>query len=186
MDGVPRSLNVEYYARVIKEKAVLRRLILSSAKIIQDSYDEKMDADELLGEAQESIIDVAEQRIKQGFEPLGQLTQPALAIIEKHRGRNDPVTGVPSGFRDLDQLTLGFQPSELVIVAARPSMGKTALCLNIAQHVGLKTDYVRRLLLHGDVQGIAGHAHALRRRPGRHQGRPHGLPQRPGARAACA
>ena len=141
MDGVPRSLNVEYYARVIKEKAVLRRLIWSSAKIIQDSYDEKMDADELLSEAQESIIDVSEQRIKRGFEPLGQLTQPALAIIEKHRGRNDPVTGVPSGFRDLDQLTLGFQPSELIIVAARPSMGKTALCLNVAQHVGLKTDY---------------------------------------------
>jgi replicative DNA helicase len=141
MDGVPRSLNVEYYARVIKEKSVLRRLIWSSAKIIQDSYDEKMDADDLLSEAQESILDVSEQRIKKGFEHLGNLTEPALSIIEKHRGRNDPVTGVPSGFRDLDRLTLGFQPSEMIIVAARPSMGKTALCLNIAQHVGLKTDY---------------------------------------------
>lgn len=141
MDGVPRNLNVEYYARIIKEKSVLRRLIWSSAKIIQDSYDEKMDADELLGAAQESILDVAENRIKKGFDPLGQLTQPALAIIEKHIGRDDPVTGVPTGFRDLDQLTLGFQPSELIIVAARPSMGKTALCLNISHYIGLKTEY---------------------------------------------
>lgn len=140
LDGVPRSLNVEYYARVIKEKAVLRRLIWSSAKIIQDSYDEKMDADDLLNEAQESILDVSDQRIKKGFELLGDLTRPALSIIEKHMNQDDPVTGVPSGFRDLDQLTLGFQPSELIIVAARPSMGKTALCLNISQYVGLKTD----------------------------------------------
>ncbi len=140
LDGVPRSLNVEYYARVIKEKAVLRRLIWSSAKIIQDSYDEKMDADDLLNEAQESILDVSDQRIKKGFEPLGDLTRPALSIIEKHMNQDDPVTGVPTGFRDLDQLTLGFQPAELIIVAARPSMGKTALCLNISQYVGLKTD----------------------------------------------
>ena len=140
LDGVPRSLNVEYYARVIKEKAVVRRLIWSSAKIIQDSYDEKMDADDLLNEAQESILDVSDQRIKKGFELLGDLTRPALSIIEKHMNQDDPVTGVPTGFRDLDQLTLGFQPSELIIVAARPSMGKTALCLNISQYVGLKTD----------------------------------------------
>ena len=140
LDGVPRSLNVEYYARVIKEKAVLRRLIWSSAKIIQDSYDEKMDADDLLNEAQESILDVSDQRIKKGFELLGDLTRPALSIIEKHMSQDDPVTGVPSGFRDLDQLTLGFQPAELIIVAARPSMGKTALCLNISQYVGMKTD----------------------------------------------
>jgi replicative DNA helicase len=141
VDGVPRSLNVEYYARVIKEKAIIRRLILSSARIIQAGYDEKMDTDDLLGEAQAAIIDVSEQRIKQGFVPLRDITPPALKIIEDHRGRDNPVTGIPTGFHDLDRLTLGFQPSEMIIVAARPSMGKTALCLNISQHIGLKTDF---------------------------------------------
>ncbi|MCX6559839.1 MAG: replicative DNA helicase [Candidatus Aminicenantes bacterium] len=141
VDGVPRSLNVEYYARVIKEKAVLRRLIFASARIIQAGYEEKMDPDDLLGEAQAAIIDASEQRIKQGFIPLREIAEPALKIIEEHRGKNNAVTGVPTGFPDLDRLTLGFQPSEMIIVAARPSMGKTALCLNISQHVGLKTNY---------------------------------------------
>jgi replicative DNA helicase len=141
MDGVPRSLNVEYYTQVIREKALLRRLITSSAKIIQDSYEERMEPDELLGEAQTSILDVSEQRIKKGFMPIGELTGPVLAEFEKNRGREDLVTGVPTGFRDLDALTLGLQKSELIIVAARPSMGKTAICLNIAQHVGMNTPY---------------------------------------------
>jgi replicative DNA helicase len=140
MDGVPRSLNVEYYARVIKEKALLRRLILSSAKIITSSYEEKEDADELLNEAQASILDVAEERTRQGFVPLAELTPKTMEIIERLAERREAVTGVPSGFDDLDRLTAGFHPSELVIIAARPSMGKTALCLNISQHVGLKTD----------------------------------------------
>jgi replicative DNA helicase len=141
VDGVPRSLNVEYYARVIKEKAVLRQLIFASARIIQAGYDEKIDPDDLLGEAQAAIIDASEQRIKQGFVPLGEITHPALKVIEEHRGNNNIVTGIPTGFADLDRLTLGFQKSEMIIVAARPSMGKTALCLNISQYIGLKTDY---------------------------------------------
>jgi replicative DNA helicase len=140
MDGVPRNLNIQYYAQIIKEKAMLRRLIWSSAKIIASSYEEKEDADELLNEAQASILDVSEQRLRKGFLPLSEITTPALKIIEKHVGRDDPVTGVPTGYRDLDKLTLGFQPAELIIVAARPSMGKTALCLNMSQYVGLKTD----------------------------------------------
>jgi replicative DNA helicase len=141
MDGVSRSQNVEYYTQVIREKALLRRLIWSSAKIIQDSYEEKMDPDELLGEAQTSILDVSEQRIKKGFLHIGDLTGEALKEFEKNRGRDELVTGVPTGFRDLDLLTLGLQRSELIIVAARPSMGKTAICLNIAQHVGMSTPY---------------------------------------------
>ncbi len=140
MDGVPRNLNVEYYAKVIKEKALLRRLILSSAQIISASYEEKEDADELLNAAQTAIIDVSEQRTRQGFIPLGALTGPAMAMIEKLAERREAVTGVDTGFRDLNKITAGFHPAELVIVAARPSMGKTAICLNMAQHVGLRTD----------------------------------------------
>jgi replicative DNA helicase len=141
MDGVPKSPNVEYYAQIIKEKALLRRLIMSSAKIISASYEQKEDADDLLNEAQASIIEVADQRIRPGFIPVSRLTEPTLEMIQKLSARKEAVTGVPSGFRSLDSLTSGFHPSELVIIAARPSMGKTALALNIAQHAGMRTDY---------------------------------------------
>jgi len=138
MDGVPKNLNVEYYARIIKEKALLRRLILSSAQIITSSYEQKEDADELLDAAQAAILDVAEERTKQGFLPLSELAGSTMEMIERLAERREAITGVPSGFRDLDNLTAGFHPQELVIVAARPSMGKTALCLNITQYIGLK------------------------------------------------
>src|SRR5512135_1625978 len=123
LDGVPRNLNVEYYAQIIKEKALLRRLILSSTRIIQDSYEQKEDADELLNAAQAAIVEVAEQRIKPGFRPMSQLTGPTLEMIQVMVDRKEAVTGVPTGFRYLDSLTAGFHPSELVILAARPSMG---------------------------------------------------------------
>jgi len=141
MDGVPKSLNVEYHARIIKEKSLLRRLILSSAKIINSSYEQKEDADQLLNEAQRAIIEVAEQRIKPGFVSIGTLTEPTLEIINVISQRKEAVTGVPTGFRDLDNLTSGFHNSEFIVIAGRPSMGKTALSLNIAHYVGIKTDY---------------------------------------------
>ncbi|MCX6572545.1 MAG: replicative DNA helicase [Candidatus Aminicenantes bacterium] len=140
LDGVPRNLNVEYYVQIIKEKALLRRLIMSSSRIIQESYEQKEDADELLNAAQAAIVEIAEQRIKPGFRPMSQLTGPTLEMIRETAARKEAVTGVPSGFRYLDAMTAGFQPSELIILAARPSMGKTALGLNISHHVGLKTD----------------------------------------------
>jgi replicative DNA helicase len=140
MDGVPKSLNVEYYAQIIKEKALLRRLIISSAKIITASYEQKEEADDLLNEAQAAIIEVAEQRIRPGLVPVRALTAPTLDMIRRFAERKEAVTGVPSGFRSLDGLTAGFHPSELVIVAARPSMGKTALALNIAQHAGMRAE----------------------------------------------
>jgi len=140
LDGVPRGLNVEYYAQIIKEKALLRRLILSSARIISDSYEQKEEADELLNAAQAAIVEVAEQRLKPGFQSMGALMGPTLDMIQTLVERKEAVTGVPSGFRYLDGLTAGFHPSELVILAARPSMGKTALALNISHHVGLRTD----------------------------------------------
>ena len=141
MDGVPKSLNIEFYAQIIKEKSLLRQLILSSAKIISSSYEQREDADQLLDEAQASIIEVAEQRVKPGFVPVGSLTSPTLDMIKALHDRKETVTGIPTGFRDLDSLTSGFHASEFIVVAARPSMGKTALCLNISQYAGLKTDY---------------------------------------------
>jgi len=127
--------------QIIREKALLRRLILSSAKIISASYDQKEDAEVLLAEAQSAIIEVAEQRIKPGFIKVGDLTPHMLENIRVLRERKEIVTGIPTGFRDLDSLTSGLHNSELIIVAARPSMGKTAFCLNISQYVGIRTDY---------------------------------------------
>ncbi len=141
MDGVPKSLNIEYHARIIKEKSLLRRLITSSSEIISASYEQKEEADQLLERAQSAIIDVAEQRIKPGFLSLRSLTAEALVTIESLKNRQEAVTGIPSGFRDLDSITAGFHNSEFIVVAARPSMGKTALCLNISQHVGTNTEY---------------------------------------------
>jgi replicative DNA helicase len=141
MEGVPKSLNVEYYARIIKEKALLRKLIMSSAKIISSSYEQKEDADQLLDEAQAAIVEVAEQRIKPGFIPVGKLTEPALTHIDALRNRQEAVTGIPTGFRDLDNITSGYHNSEFIVVAGRPSMGKTALCLNTSLHIGIKTEY---------------------------------------------
>ncbi len=141
MDGVPKSLNIEFHARIIKEKSLLRQLILSSAKIISSSYEQKEDADLILDEAQAAIIGVAEQRVKPGFVSVGTLTAPTMDLIKVLHDRKETVTGIPTGFRDLDQVTAGLHNSEFIVVAARPSMGKTALCLNISQHAGIRTDY---------------------------------------------
>lgn len=141
MDGVPRSLNIEYYVQIIKEKALLRKLILSSAKIINSSYEQQVDPDTLISEAQQAIVEIAEEKIKPGFVPISVLAPSMLETIRVLAERREAVTGIPTGFIDLDNLTAGFHPSDFIVLAARPSMGKTALALNIAQYVGLKTDY---------------------------------------------
>ncbi|MGB9835342.1 MAG: replicative DNA helicase [Candidatus Saccharicenans sp.] len=141
MDGVPRSLNIEYYVQIIKEKSLLRKLIFSSAKIISSSYEQQVEADELINEAQQAIVEIAEEKIKPGFVPVGELTASMMDTIRVLAERREAVTGIPTGFIDLDNITAGLHPSEFIVLAARPSMGKTALALNIAQHVGLHTDY---------------------------------------------
>ena len=140
VDGVPHSTNVEYYARIVKEKSTLRNLIYSANKILATAYEAEADADVQLDEAERSIFEIAEGRIQSGFVPLRELVQGSFDAIEKLQQHAGLLTGVPTGFTDLDALTSGLQPSDLVIIAARPSMGKTSLVLNIAQHVGTKTD----------------------------------------------
>ncbi len=125
------------YARIVKEKATLRNLIHSANRIATEAYDAEQDADLLLDEAEKAIFEIADDRIRAGFVPLRDLVQSSFATIEKLQEHKGLVTGVPTGFTDLDEMTSGLQPSDLVIVAARPSMGKTSLVLNIAQHVGL-------------------------------------------------
>ena len=139
-DGVPRSANVEYYARIVKEKATLRNLIHSANKILVDAYEAEQEPDLLLDEAERSIFAIAEDRIREGFVPLRDLVQTSFATIERLQQHKGMVTGVATGFVDLDEMTSGLQPSDLVLVAARPSMGKTSFVLNIAQHIGTSTD----------------------------------------------
>ena len=139
-DGVPRSTNVEQYARIVKERATLRNLIQSANRILSLAYKAEEDADTLLDQAEQEIFSIAEGRIHTGFVPLSDLVQGSFTAIEQLQEHKGLVTGVPSGFVDIDNLTSGFQPADLVIIAARPSMGKTSFVLNVAQHVGIKTD----------------------------------------------
>src|SRR5258706_8092352 len=140
VDGVPRSTNVEYYARIIKEKSTLRQLIFSANKILSTAYGAEEDADVILDQAEHAIFAIADDQVRDGFVSLRDLAQSSLETIERLHARKELITGVPTGFTELDEITSGLQPSDLVIVAARPSMGKTSLVLNIAQHVGTKTD----------------------------------------------
>ena len=139
-DGVPRSTNVENYARIVKEKATLRSLIHSASKILSTAYEAEQDADTVLDQAEQEIFSIAEGRIHTGFVRISDLVQGSFTAIEQLQEHKGLVTGVPTGFVDLDNLTSGFQPADMIIVAGRPSMGKTSFMLNVAQHIGTKTD----------------------------------------------
>jgi replicative DNA helicase len=139
-DAVPTAANVEHHSRIVKEKALLRRLIEVSTQIAGEAFEARQPASELLDMAEQRILQVGQDRGGEGFVRVKGLMFAAMDRIETISKEGRSVTGVASGFSDLDQLTSGFQPSDLVIVAARPSMGKTALTLNIAQHVAVTED----------------------------------------------
>ena len=137
VDVVPTAANVEYHAKIVREKALRRRLIEVSTSIVSEAFDSALPAAELLDAAEHSIFEVNQSRGTEGFTRVKELMYEAMERIEQLHLAGESVTGVPSGFRDLDEITAGFQPSELIIIAARPSMGKTALVLNIAQNAAL-------------------------------------------------
>jgi len=136
-DAVPTAANVAHHARIVKEKALLRRLIEVSTQIAGEAFEARQPARDLLDFAEQRILQVGQSRGGDGFTRIKELMYPAMERIESISKDGKTVTGVASGFSDLDQMTSGFQPADLVIVAARPSMGKTALTLNIAQHVAI-------------------------------------------------
>ncbi|HEY3174344.1 MAG TPA: replicative DNA helicase [Candidatus Polarisedimenticolia bacterium] len=138
LDGVPRSANVEHYARIIKEKAILRGLIDAGNRIVNQCYEGEGVVEDLLDEAQKQIFSIAEGNLRNGFVPVKDVAAPTLAYIDRLHERKELVTGVPTGFERLDELTSGLQNGDMVVLAARPSMGKTALALNIAQHVATR------------------------------------------------
>jgi replicative DNA helicase len=140
VDGVPRATNVEYYAKIVKEKATLRNLIYAANKIVTNAYEADQEPELILDEAESLIFAVADDRLKAGFVAMRDLVNDNFPKIEQLFEHKRLVTGVPTGFVDLDEMTRGFQGGDLIIVAARPSMGKTSLVLNIAQHVAVQPE----------------------------------------------
>jgi replicative DNA helicase len=138
IDVVPTAANIEYHARIVRDKALLRRLIEAATGIVQEAYDSHGMPSEVLDNAEHRIFQVAQLRRAEEFIRLKELIWPTMERIEQLQSGHGAVTGVPSGFVDLDRLTAGFQRADLVIVAARPSMGKTALILNVVQHAAIE------------------------------------------------
>ncbi len=134
VDYLPSSANVASYAHIVKEKAIMRGLITAATEIISQSFQEVDNIDRFLDTAEQIIFQISEKRIKQSFYPVKEIVKESFKAIESLYEKKELLTGVPSGFRDLDRLTCGLQPADLIIVAGRPSMGKTAFALNIAEY----------------------------------------------------
>ena len=135
---IPTAANVKYHSRIVREKALLRGLLRSATEIAGRVYEDNLDAEELVDYAERSIFDISDKRIKASFVTLKEVIKDSFEMIERLYDKKETVSGVPSGFRDLDDLTTGFQKGDLIVVGGRPSMGKTAFSLNVAQHVGLE------------------------------------------------
>ena len=137
---VPTAANSGHYARIVREKALLRNLASVTTEIASGAYDAPPNVDEYLDESEHKIFEISERRIRQSFHSMPELTRESIRLLERLYERKELVTGVPTGFLDLDRLTAGLQPSDLVVIAARPSMGKTALALNIAAYAATECD----------------------------------------------
>ncbi|MGH7569654.1 MAG: replicative DNA helicase [Gemmatimonadales bacterium] len=138
VDVVPTAANVEYHARIVRDKAVLRRLVEAATGIIQDVYEGRTSSSEVLDNAEHRVFQVAQLKRAEEFTRLKELIWPTMERIELLQSGHGAVTGVPSGFVDLDRLTAGFQKADLIIIAGRPSMGKTAFVLNVVQHAAIE------------------------------------------------
>lgn len=138
VDGVPRVSNVEHYARIVKEKAMLRNLIHATHNIQQHAFDGEDGADTILDNAESSIFALAEDRVKAGLLPIKDIVRDNFERLEKIFREGKSVTGISTGYGELDKLLSGLQPSELIILAGRPSQGKTALALNMAENIAIR------------------------------------------------
>jgi replicative DNA helicase len=137
-DYLPRALNIEHYAEIVRSKSTLRRLIQISSEIMARSYQDEEPAQDILQHLEQAIFDIARQQFHTGFSSIAPIVSDVFKQIEELANRKAPVTGLETGFVDLDRLTAGMHPANLIIVAARPGLGKTSLCLNIAEHVAIR------------------------------------------------
>jgi len=142
IDGVPRTDTIEPYAKLVKSKSMLRKLITASNQIIALAFDEEDEAEMIVDKAEQMIFQIAEDRARVGFQYVGDVAHRRLEQIEQMAGRPEMITGVPTGFTDFDRMTSGLQRQELIVIAARPSMGKTALALNMAQYASKNANVV--------------------------------------------
>ncbi|MFM1653513.1 replicative DNA helicase [Brevibacillus sp. B_LB10_24] len=136
--SVPTAANIEYYARIVEEKALLRRLIRTATKIANDGYSREDEVGEIIADAERYILELGQNRNSGGFTSIRDVLMETYERIELLSQRRGEVTGIPSGYPDLDKMTSGFQRSDLIILAARPSVGKTAFALNVAQNVAAR------------------------------------------------
>ncbi|MCT1798685.1 replicative DNA helicase [Aerococcus viridans] len=141
-NDTPTAANAEYYARIVEEKSLLRKLIQASNKIARDSFEQEESVSVILDEAEKSILNVAENRNRNGFIHIRDVVFESMQNLDDLSKNGQDVTGIPTGYPDLDAMTAGLQPEELIILAARPAVGKTAFALNIAQNVATKQDGV--------------------------------------------
>ena len=138
VDNVPSAANAAYYAKIVKEKAILRMLIGTATEILKNSYDTSAEIDQVLDKAEHAIFEISENKIRPAFFPIKDIIKDSFKTIERLYERKALITGVPTGFEKIDDLTSGLQKSELIIIAGRPSMGKTAFALNIAFHAAVE------------------------------------------------
>src|SRR5213078_3128595 len=136
--SVPTAANAGYYARIVRERAILRRLVEAGTRIVQLGYTGDGDADELVDRAEAEIYGVTERRVSDDYLPLADIMPGALDEIEAIGSRGGVMTGVPTGFNDLDSLTNGLHPGQMVVIAARPAIGKSTLALDLARAASLK------------------------------------------------
>jgi replicative DNA helicase len=140
LDGMPHLVNTENYIGIIREKSLFRQMIGSTSKIMAECFDQAEPAEQILDKAEQAFFNLSEKRIKTGFVSVKDMQGSATVLLEKLYTEREMITGVATGFTDLDRMTAGLQPGDLIILAARPSMGKTALALNMAQHIAVKKE----------------------------------------------
>lgn len=138
-ESVPSIGNIGYYLNVVDQKAALRRLIRTATNIVSDGYERQDEVDSVLSDAERNILKVSQRKGQSSFHPIGSVLSDAYSTIEKLHQASGEITGIATGFTDLDKMTAGFQRNDLIIVAARPSVGKTAFALNISQNVAVRT-----------------------------------------------
>ncbi|MFB4471362.1 replicative DNA helicase, partial [Oceanobacillus caeni] len=139
-ESVPTAANIEYYCKIVEEKALLRRLIRTATDIVTSSFEKEDDVADVLNDAEKGILEVSSRKNSGAFKSIKDVLIDVYDNIERLHQQNGDVTGIPTGFRDLDKITSGFQRNDLIIIAARPSVGKTAFALNVAQSVAVNTD----------------------------------------------
>ncbi|MGX7395363.1 replicative DNA helicase [Carnobacterium mobile] len=137
---VPTAANMEHYAKIVEQKSILRNLIRTATEIVTKGYEEGDELAAILDEAERSILEVSEKRSRSGFLSISEVLNTSIARIDELYQNDEEITGLPTGYKALDKMTAGLQKEELIILAARPAVGKTAFALNIAQNIGTKTD----------------------------------------------